>query len=150
MVQEIHFVHRIVFDNPAAPAANEARIEKLVGLLEALLQRETKLMAKLEDLQAALATEDEAITKMLAFLAFEAQQLADMQANLSAQIGDNPALKPLIEDVQAQTAKMLAALPAPVSVPPASPPPSGDSTDSTAGADDSAATQDVEAASTQP
>jgi hypothetical protein len=84
-----------------------------------LLTRKVDLMSQqLEDLKAAIAAEDDALAKLVAFAKGVPALVAAAVA--ASEAGDAAALTALTADVQAQSAAVLAALPAPVA-PPAPP-----------------------------
>ncbi len=87
-----------------------------IDLLKEILHKENKIMATIQDVQAAVAAESTVDDSIIALLNGIVQQLKDAQAS-----GDPAALDAVVQGIQANTAKLQAAVtantPAPAPVP---------------------------------
>lgn len=95
------------------------RLDRIERVLLILAQKDSHIMAQLDDLKAALAEEDKDIDAILAMVSSENAQIADLTQKLADAIAaGSPDLAPLIAGVQAKVAAMAAVLPAaPASAP---------------------------------
>jgi cell division protein FtsB len=72
-----------------------------------LAQMEKNIMAQIDDLKTAVAAQSAATTQILALVASQNAEIADLKNQLAAA----PDLAPVIADVMAETAAMAAVLP---------------------------------------
>ena len=79
-----------------------------------LTLRRKKLMAQIDDLNAAIASEGADVTAILAVVSADVVSIATLQTQLAAALANAaPDLKASIAAIQAQTASLAASLPAP-------------------------------------
>lgn len=104
----------VFFHSDPADGRKLDQIKAAVALIPTKLdQLETKLMAQIDDLKAAIAAEDANIDAILALVNTELASIADLQAQLATAISNTaPDLSSIIADVQQKTAALAAALPA--------------------------------------